>query len=263
MKHTLTLVPTGGLGQRLSAMASAVELAGGGLCDVKIAWPRTRYCRQRFSDIFLPPRPAAGIRFCEAGFCDLPSGRHNLWLPTVARTGRFRFQTSFFRPQDTARLTHALAKGDAYAASGYQLTKYSPLLIPTLFHPHPFILEAVDKLVSIFTPLTVGVTIRRIDVRPEMQQISISAFTKILDEMVENGQADTFFLSSDDARVRRTIVRRYGPRIIMREGRNMFDAAVDLWAMSRTCLILGSYRSAFAQVASELNGTPLRIVGAE
>lgn len=296
--NTLTLVPIGGLGQRLCAMASAVELAAGGLCNVRIAWPLTPYCRERFSEIFLPvdsseihnilqskdagsstasenssPTPqvspsaeddATGrVLFCEAGFCDMPSRRSNLWLPTLTRTGRFKFQTSYFRPQDTARLTHALIQGNAYVASGYQLTKYSPLLIRSLFHPKQFILDAADQLASTFTPKTIGVIIRRIDVRSEIQTIPLSVFTNVLDRILETDSSHTFFLSSDDHRVRRSLTQRYGSRIILREGKNMYDAAVDMWAMSHTGMILGSYRSAFAQVASELSGTPLQTIGPE
>lgn len=350
--NTLTLVPIGGLGQRLCAMASAVELAGGGLCDLRIAWPRTQYCRERFSDLFLPVpmlqkgsiellknghsiaefRQEAGvgnngvriggnnagmadnnakiednnggreddntrreendarvgdsgagqIEFAEARFRDLPSGRHNFWLPTLARAGRFRFQTSFFRPQDTARLTHALMEGDAYAASGFQLGKYSPDLVRALFHPHPFILDAAERLASAFTPSTVGVTIRRIDIRSEIQELPLSVFTDLLDEMVENGSVDSFFLATDDAKVRRRMCQRYGSRLILREEHvnanagnekrwhfcarraaryDMYDAAVEMWAMSRAHLVIGSNRSAFAHVASDLGGVPLRTVG--
>jgi hypothetical protein len=38
------------------------------------------------------------------------------------------------------------------------------------------------------------------------------------------------------------------------------DAAIDLWILSRTQKILGSYRSSFSETASEIRGIPLKII---
>lgn len=293
--NTLTLVPTGNLGQRMRAVASGVELAAQGVCNLRIAWPHLGDKSARFSDLFLPfnipeilsflnsenahsigefgraqtreNRAAGNVELLEAGIRDLPSGRKDLWLPTLLRTGRFRFQTSHFRPQDTARLIHALLSGDAYAASHHLLGKYPPTLIGKLFCPTQEILARISSITSAFGPRTAGVRISRTRSRSSITNSPLSLFIKTIDEMGKNGEADHIFLSTDSKQVEAYLKQRYRDFVITRPEstqksrvRHMQDAVTDIWCLSHTYKILGSYHSYHSEVAAELGGTPLQIV---
>lgn len=66
-----------------------------------------------------------------------------------------------------------------------------------------------------------------------------------------------FYLSTDDSMVQEEFISEYGSHILVREkdfGRNtvvgMQDALVDMWLLSKTTKIFGSYYSSFSRMAS-------------
>ena len=76
-----------------------------------------------------------------------------------------------------------------------------------------------------------------------------------------------FFLATDDAEIKRRLLDRFGEdRIITarmelrrdsQEG--MKGAVLDLFALSRTEKIIGSYYSSYSEIAAELGGIELII----
>jgi hypothetical protein len=76
--------------------------------------------------------------------------------------------------------------------------------------------------------------------------------------------ASTFYLATDDPEVKNTFRREFGARLYSGDIRmarttkeGMQDALVELYTLSGTSQILGSYWSSYSKVAAELGGIPL------
>jgi len=114
----------------------------------------------------------------------------------------------------------------------------------------------------------VGVQIRRNDNKQSILVSPTCLFTNKIDEELRKVPNSVFYLATDDITTRKELIGKYGDRIIhnptnqvrrdSEEG--MFDAAVDLFALSKCQKIYGSYYSSFCEVASDIGGCELVVV---
>lgn len=263
----LTLVPVSGLGNRMRAMASAISLARQENISVRIVWQATKDCNARFGDLFKPLCFSPAVNLDEGGFADTPATRYNLWMPRLLRVGRYSAQSSYYRPHADLPARELLQKGDVYLACAYSVAHYTPEILHKIFSPIPLLSEKIDKTVATFTPKTVGVHIRRTDNVQAINESTLPAFEEAMHEMLDANLADRFFLCSDDESVKEHMQSVFGNRIITRsvkvrrdETESIQDAVIDLWALSKTFHILGSYYSSFTDMAAELGQATLQVV---
>jgi hypothetical protein len=106
----------------------------------------------------------------------------------------------------------------------------------------------------------------------EYRRSTDAAFMARLDRIVRSRPASSFFLATDSETTQEFFRDRYGDRILAdlekrfvpsvynERKDNQRDAAVDLFALARTRLILGSHYSTFSQSAALLGGVRLRVV---
>lgn len=281
MKPRLTIVPISGLGNRMRVVASMVEASASLDVPVRIVWQSTWDCRALFSDLFCPlsdaDRPAndcaeehteQGITIDAGNFCDAPAVKQNLWLPYLIRRFRYGKEIRIFHPQGEPDIFRMVRQWPSlYVVTCYAMTGYRASTMQRCFRPLPALHAQIDEVTARFTSRTVGVHVRRTDNRQAITHSPLSAFRHRLDRLLDSGEADTIFLSTDDARVRTYFRETYGSRLITRpikvrrdtlEG--IRDAVVDLWSLSKARLILGSYYSSFSDTAHELSGAPLEII---
>jgi hypothetical protein len=89
-----------------------------------------------------------------------------------------------------------------------------------------------------------------------------------MDDILENNSNTKYYLSTDDSPTELQLKERYGSRIVVLEGKSINrndlagieDAVTDMFCLSRTKLILGSYASSFSEVASAIGKIPLEII---
>ena len=135
------------------------------------------------------------------------------------------------------------------------------------FTPVLSIIDKIDSVTNAFTPFTIGIHIRRTD---NMNYIKYSPLDLFINEMKKElgTQKDTtFFLCTDDQEVEDTIITIFGEKVITykkkisrQTSRGMQDAVVDLYCLSKTQKILGSYWSSFAEIASRFNNIELNVL---
>lgn len=269
----LTIVPLGGLGNRMRAVASAIQTAKETGCRLRIVWRATSDCNARWEDLFQPLRLAAlglgeGQATIDHGtWTDTPASRGNLWLTALLRRGSYDYQNSCYRPHADEHIATLLNKGRVFIATYYAFAEYSNELLQQIFVPTHQLAQQIDHTVSLFTPATVGIHIRRTDNRQAISESPLSAFRQRIDNALASGKADRLFLCTDDCAVRDHLTTLYGDRILCRRvklNRNsteaIQDAVVDLWCLSRTKHILGSYYSSFSDTAAELGHATLEVV---
>lgn len=118
-----------------------------------------------------------------------------------------------------------------------------------------------------FSKKTTGVHIRRTD---NMESIKGSPLEGFIDMMNRDLIADSetnFFLATDDPEVEKVLIERFPGKIITykkvysrQEVKGVQDAMVDLYCLSRTNKIYGSFYSSFSEIASRIENIPLEII---
>lgn len=259
---SLTVEPTAGLGNRMRAMAAAIELARRLACALRLVWTRTPALGCRFDELFQPlpgvtvaehswtmsrierglgtrlgfyhylTEPEIELRRRGGGFDDL-AGVRRPYLITCARFLDVRVQLEQLRPIDT-------------------------------------IMREVDRTAAAFTPYTVGMHIRRGENDPATHEpltAPLDSFLTAMQRQIDADPRTNFFLATDSRTEERRVVAAFGSRIITlpksldrRSTAAIRAAMVDLLCLARTPVILGSYFSSFTELAAEIGGSRLIVV---
>lgn len=136
------------------------------------------------------------------------------------------------------------------------------------FKPVNFLQEKIDKLSSKFQGSVIGIHIRRTDNKYSIEKSTDELFLRRIDEVLLKDSTTLFYLSTDSPEVETFIKSRFGERIISYESKlldrnhpkGIQDALIDLYTLSKTRQIMGSWWSSFSMVAAELGRIPLNIV---
>ncbi|MDR6944695.1 hypothetical protein [Mucilaginibacter pocheonensis] len=128
--------------------------------------------------------------------------------------------------------------------------------------------DKINLITKNFNQLVVGVHIRRTDNVISIEKSPIELFIKAIEKKLITEEKTTFFLCSDDHEVEKKIISTFGnSKIIINRKENsritihgMQDAVTDLYCLSYTSEIFGSYWSSFTEVAAKFNNTQLTII---
>ena len=90
---------------------------------------------------------------------------------------------------------------------------------------------------------------------------------KAIDSKLTSEQDARFFLCSDDQDVKKYLKNKYGGIIMSYDSvlsraskQGIKDAVIELWALSNTKEIWGSFYSSYSEIASAINGADLKIM---
>ncbi len=270
----LTFVPAGGLANRMRATAAAYTLARRVGVEMTAVWFRDWALNAPFRALFEPVR-LEGMTLREATLMDyvlLSRPRpKNLRLPRLLQ--RMMFRDALYEHMITPlRKQHfdfeAWARGGGvYLASYTGFLPYDLDLLRRLFVPLPEVERGIDAFTQRFSPHTIGVHIRRTDNVASIQQSPTSLFVEAIDREL-SANADTMvFLATDSQEVKGEMRSRYGDRVLTATEEADRDSIggirggiVDMYALSRTGKIYGSFQSSFSCLASQLGDIPLEVL---
>lgn len=129
----------------------------------------------------------------------------------------------------------------------------------SFFSLHPSERAQVDQISRQFTECTVGVHIRRNDNANAIRYSPTHAFVAAMKDCIAANPDVQFFLSTDSRETEEHMKSLFGGRVITRRrtisrssAEGMQDAIVDLFLLSRTSRILGSYYSTFSETAASI-----------
>jgi hypothetical protein len=132
------------------------------------------------------------------------------------------------------------------------------------FRPVPDLRRKIDDIVRDFGANTIGVHVRRTDHEMSISNSPIDIFIEKMREEVIKNAGTNFFLCTDDAQEEKILIKEFGDKIIVYKKEinrqsitGMQDAVVDLYCLSKTSKILGSYWSSFSETAAKMNDRPL------
>jgi hypothetical protein len=135
------------------------------------------------------------------------------------------------------------------------------------FRPIMTIREKIENTTKKFSANTIGVHIRRTDNSNAIEFSPIGLFIDWMKAELHAQKNINFFLSSDDPTEEKAILEIFGDKIITYKKelsrqtiQGSQDAVVDLFCLSKTHKIIGSYYSSFSEIAARINNAGLKVI---
>jgi len=247
----LTLVPLGGLCNRLRALLSARSLVDHDHeLRVRVVWDANRDCAARYGDLFEDHfTPTGQFVFSKSRWFDAPAvWRHNLRLPALFRSFVYSAQRADFHSDWTSGecLAHFEKWQRVYISTGLQLCQTPPEVWRGL-RPVSSLRERIDALCQRMGAHTVGVHIRRTDNVKSQSVSSPQAFEREMRAAIAANPAVCFYLATDDSALRDHFVQCFPGHVVHQAGEptratreGMEAAVVDLFVLSRPQRLIGS-----------------------
>ncbi len=263
----LTVVPQGGLCNRLRLLFSLMEAEGHGVDNIRVEWARNAECRAWFEELFEPLETEA-LSIVHRHWWAIPIRRQNLWMPAVVRwLLGFNRQCVNYLPESEDDFWQLLQRDERiYISTGYSLCGYTSQTMARL-RPLPELRQRINSMMEMCGPRTVGVHIRRTDNVVAMQHSTPEGFRKAMRREVQKHADTCFFLATDDDSLKAELRQEFGHRIVSQQTdvrrdtvEGMRDAVVDLWCLAATRQLIGSYWSSFTDIAAEMGNIPVEIV---
>ena len=264
----MLFVPSGGLGNRMRAIASAVETCRDLTGKLEVVWFRDPELYARFTDLFLPLDFVREARAMDYLLYRRPRSR-NLGIPQffqkMAFSSRIYAPQIYYLKQENFDFVEWARQENVYLHSYSVFADLTTELMQKLFRPTDEIQKQIDERCSEFQGRTIGVQVRRTDNKLSIEGSPLELFY----DRIDADGADTIYLATDDDEVKKDMKNRYGGRVLYssqtadrQSVTGMKDALVEMFILSRTAKIYGSKGSSFSEIASLLGATPLEVVEA-
>lgn len=271
-KGSLMFIPSGGLANRMRAIASAYALTQETESDLQVVWFRDWALNAPFRSVFVLP---AQLSLREATPLDHllydRARRRNLWLPALPQ--RLLFERHIKEQMVTPLKKQDFdfkdwARGHRCYMSCYQVFgDFSDSLYSILFHPVKVVIDNVNRFREQFSSHCIGLHIRRTDNIESINQSPTNLFIDKVKEEIDTHADTTVFLATDSDEVKNELRKIFGTRIITpnKEAcRNNIEGIrgglIDMWTLSTTQKIYGSVGSSFSAMAASIGGTKFEMV---
>ncbi|WP_341220838.1 hypothetical protein [Polaribacter atrinae] len=127
----------------------------------------------------------------------------------------------------------------------------------SIFKPNNDLQAKIDRI-SLNYKHTVGIHIRRTDHLASIEKSQTSKFITLIEDSLKINKERTFFLATDDKVLKEELIVKFGAKIITNEVKSydrnksssIENALIDLYCLSRTEKIFGSFHSSFSQTAA-------------
>jgi hypothetical protein len=274
-KQTLTLVPAGGLGNRILAISSALAFCKEKHRQLEIIWVKDANLNCDYDKLFYL-ESSSGVQIRNAkGFDflvrDKPKKR-NLYLSRLFQKHMYNkciyYYNNDFQAQKNTHPAYDV-RLDSFNRI-YLLACWKYWETPEMFQyikPCPDIEEKVKAITATFPENTIGVHIRRTDNTHTIQYSPTEMFLEAIESEIKNDSEVKFYLASDSLDEKKNLLNLHGDRIITSmkaSERNtetgIIDAFVEMTVLSCTKKIYAG-DSSFAQIASKFSGTNMIRLG--
>lgn len=272
--------PVGGLANRMRALASGLSLAGELNCDYEIVWFRNWELNARIEDIFeVPPEITARTIYPSVLRYNLLYSvprKQNLYISGLSSRSSFGLTL-----RDSEVPLRELALNDKYdeikslvkgtlnngkntlLQAGIPFYPYDAEFYRNLFMPVKEIRKRVDRIMSRLGKESIGIHIRRSDNKESIRYSPDSLFIEEMNATIKLNPEVQFYLATDDEPTKIKFRELYGSKIIFSDSKadrattaGIVDAATEMFALSQTSRIIGSFYSSFSEAAATLGGKP-------
>ena len=272
IKGSLTFVPSGGLANRMRAIASAYTLTQQISNDLQVVWFQDWALCAPFHGIF---QPIEQLNIREAKGLDFVlydrARRRNLWLPALPQ--RLLFER-YIKEQMVTPLKKQnfdfkeWARGHRCYMSCYQVFGDFPdSLYSILFHPVKEVMDNVNRFRERFSSHCIGLHIRRTDNIESINQSPTNLFIDKVKAEIDTHADTTVFLATDSDDVKNELRKIFGTRIITPNKEacrsnieGIRGGLIDMWTLSTTQKIYGSAGISFSTMAASIGETKFEMV---
>jgi len=257
------LFPLEGLCNRMRAVASALSLTDKLSVPLSVYWLKDARLGSRFDQLFKPIPGVEIIEIDRTPFLFRDSKVRNLYF-----TGALR-RIKGINFYDNAVIQKKKKNGFDFLKFG----KYENVAIKTycsffenrgfyeFFRPICFLQEEIEKTTNNFDKSTIGLHIRRTDSIQSIIKSPLYLFEKKVSRVLKLDRKTKFYLATDCEKTKIRMLEKFGENIVTRDSSferdstiGIQDALVDLYCLSKTSKIFGSYYSSFSHVASQISG---------
>lgn len=268
----LIVFPYGGLANRMRAIDSAINMQNDGLCKVKILWYKDQQCGCAFTDIFSPVKEVK----------DLKTTKVYRLVMRILLSKNCMIRSVLYILQ-RMRFFRWYPKEDIDGPYNFACLKEGRYLV-VLMETWEYFYEK-DKFNSDYIKIkdnatynsccahidgnTIGVHIRRGDHKLSIQNSPLDLFESAMMAEHKKNINTNYLLCTDDDGIKdyfsnsvlwRNIV--YIPAgVISRDStEGIKQAAGEMYALSKTRKIIGSYWSSFSLMAAKLGGIDVNVM---
>ena len=265
--NEITTVLYAGLANRMRVLASGIELAKKTGNKISFFWKKNSECNVNFEDIFCDiDFDFVTIKTLSLkNFILFRNSKINLYLPSLLRYFFFNKRYENITTLKNTELIYFFNKKKIYINTCHSFYNHFP--INEIFVPKEQIFIKINSITNNFNKNTIGLHIRRTDNLISVNFNSISDYINIIDNEIKFNFNVKFYLATDDSFVKDQIIKLYKDRILYNRGvlnrnssQGIIDAVIDLWCLSKTNKIIGSYYSSYSEIAAELGDINLEIL---
>lgn len=258
----IKIIPTGGLCNRLRAIATTIAIAKHYNCSLSIYWNNNRGLKANFADLFEPIH-IEKVHLIEntQWLYHINGTKDYLLRKWFLRLGNEQvvFNHSIYTQGDIYQKLKSNYKGNLLLISCYPMcTDYQ---IQNIFVPKRDLQLRIDQITSTFSKNMIGVHIRRTDNIASIKSSPIDVFIHLMQLEIEKEDTVKFYVASDEEEVKKELQDKFPGRVITLMDDTSRDslegmkfAVVDLFCLSKTKKILGSVASSYSQIAAEIGG---------
>ncbi len=276
--------PLGGLANRMRVVAKCYEIAQAAGVQMQVNWISDGDCGAYWHDLFVLP---------DFPIMDNGASRQVVWmsrkwyhrLPVLIYKLKNRINVMLTAPttdilidedeQHPEKFCHKveqwLRQGKRiFLSTGSFLGNPADL---SMFQPIAVLQRQIDNFFNThihdanLSSHLYGVHIRRTDNTWSIESSPLELFVHTIQSVIDTDSAAVFFLATDDQPTIETLKEKFGSRIIVRDkefsrlsAKGIQDALIDMWLLSKTQHIYGSFFSSFSEMASWIGGIPLTVL---
>jgi len=270
-----TLIPYGGLGNRINAICSAIVYTQNTNKSLRIIWFRDEGLNCLSKDLFSVSPQIRNVTIKEASFTDYilrdrPRIK-NLWIPKLFQS--LLYDRRIYE-KEASKVFSKKEKNDFGLLDNYNhilMISYSRLWTNSQMWnylvPNPEIIAKADKITANFGDKTIGLHIRRSDNIVATNLSPTNLFVEKIEKEINKNPDTCFYLVSDSLQEKEKLKSLFGDKIITslkKTSRNtkdgIIEAYVEIVALSRTQKIYGSAQSSFCELAHLLSRNEFEVL---
>lgn len=280
-KEVITLVPTGGLCNRMRSIASAINMSNDLGKDLEVIWLVDPSLNCQFDYLFKaipcikliqPSKITKPFYFDKESLSGMIHNRIKRHLFVIASLA-YRFykkhdlvisNPDIYKLKSSSIIDKIALSRRAFISTNKDFYKQFKRNDYSVFMPIDSLMEMIDHVTANFTETTIGLHIRRGDHKKSMLNSPLSLFETVIAQEIRRNSNVKFYLASDSKKEKQHLKRIFGSHITTNfdsgdrsSVKGMQAALIDLYALSRTCKIYGSYWSSFSATAAGISGIEL------
>ena len=268
----LLFVPSGGLANRMRAVASAYELCRRQSVSLRIVWLQDWALHAPFGALFeaSPMLDVHDASCLDYLVYDRPRKR-NLWIPKLFQ--HIIYDQRIDEPQVTPLkqrhfdFSRWVAGHKSYMSCYQEFGDFSNSLYAELFRPVAAVEERIRSFTDRFSAHTVGFHIRRTDNRESTEKSPLELFVEAGHRELAEYPDTMFFVATDHEQTKPVLRKTLAGRILTSPNaadrgsvEGIRGGLAEMYALSRASIIYGSAGSSFSVMASKIGSNPLVIL---